>query len=168
MGRVLLAALPDSERDSFLAKAKLESFTRFTIVDTGELRAVLERVKRSNYSLVDQELEIDLRALAIPIQNASGRVIAALNISARASSTSKRQMLDDFLPVMRDAAANMRPCSWAKALFGFRILPGQPLSARRLPYRCGQTNNRARSDETVCDPIALRQREDVLCSPAEF
>jgi IclR family pca regulon transcriptional regulator len=109
MGRVLLAALSDTERESFLAKAKLESFTRYTIVDANELRAVLEKVKRSNYSLVDQELEIDLRALAIPIHNASGRVIAAMNISARASSTSKKQMLDDFLPVMRDAAASMRP-----------------------------------------------------------
>jgi len=109
MGRVLLAAIPESELESFLANAKLESFTRYTIVDPAELRAVLEKVKRSNYSLVDQELEIDLRALAIPILNASGRVIAAMNISARASSTSKKEMLEAYLPVMRDAAGNMRP-----------------------------------------------------------
>jgi len=109
MGRVLLAALSDAELDGFLAKAALESFTRYTIVDKDELRAVLDKVRRNNYCLVDQELEIDLRTLAIPIQNASGRVIAAMNIGARASQTSRKQMLDDFLPVMRDAAANMRP-----------------------------------------------------------
>ena len=109
MGRVLLAALSDKELDAFLATAKLESHTRYTITDRDELRAVIEKVKRSNHCLVDQEFEIDLRTLAIPIQNASGRVIAAMNIGARASQTGKKQMLDEFLPVMRDAAANMRP-----------------------------------------------------------
>jgi IclR family pca regulon transcriptional regulator len=109
MGRVLLAALSDKELGAFLAEAHLESFTRYTITDKDELRAILEKVKRNNYCLVDQELEIDLRTLAIPIQNASGRVIAAMNVGARASQTSRKQMLDEFLPVLRDAAANMRP-----------------------------------------------------------
>ena len=109
MGRVLLAALSDRELDAFLGHAKLESYTRNTITDADELRAAIDKVRRSNYCLVDEELEIDLRTLAIPIQNAPGRVIAAMNIGARASLTSRKQMLDDFLPVMREAAANMRP-----------------------------------------------------------
>ncbi len=109
MGRVLLAALSDKELDAFLGHAKLESYTRNTITDSDELRAAIDKVRRSNYCLVDEELEIDLRTLAIPIQNAPGRVIAAMNIGARASQTSRKQMLDDFLPVMREAAANMRP-----------------------------------------------------------
>src|SRR6267142_5796235 len=109
MGRVLLAALSDSELAAFLGATELASFTRYTIVDKDELRAVLEKVRRNNYSLVDQELETDLRSIAIPIQNAAGRTIAAMNIGARASLTSKKHMLDAFLPVMRNAAANMRP-----------------------------------------------------------
>ena len=109
MGRVLLAALSDRELDAFLAKTVLESFTRNTIIDKDRLRAVLDRVRRDTYCVVDEELEIDLRTLAVPIHNASGRVIAAMNIGARASQTGRKQMLDEFLPVMRDAAANMRP-----------------------------------------------------------
>lgn len=109
MGRVLLAALSKKELDAFLAKTVLDSFTRYTIVDKDKLRAVLDKVRRNAYCLVDEELEIDLRTLAIPIHNASGRVIAAMNIGARASQTSGQHMLDKFLPVMRDAAANMRP-----------------------------------------------------------
>ena len=109
MGRVLLAALSEKELDAFLGKTVLESFTRYTIVDKNELRSVLDKVRRNNYCMVEEELEVDLRTLAIPIQNASGRVIAAMNIGARASQTGRKQMLDDFLPVMRDAATNMRP-----------------------------------------------------------
>jgi len=109
MGRVLLAALSDKELDAFLGHAKLESYTRNTITDAGELRATIDKVRRSNYCLVDEELEIDLRTLAIPVQNAPGRIIAAMNIGARASQTGRKQMLEEFLPVMREAAANMRP-----------------------------------------------------------
>jgi len=108
MGRVLLAALSDQERDTFLAKTALESFTRYTIVDKNKLRGVLDQVGRNGYCMVDEELEIDLRTLAIPIHNASGRVIAAMNVGARASQTGRKQMLDVFLPAMRAAAANMR------------------------------------------------------------
>ncbi len=109
MGRVLLAALSEKELDAFLAKTVLERFTRNTIIDKDKLRAVLDTVRRDTYCIVDEELEIDLRTLAIPVHNASGRVIAAMNVGARASQTARKQMLDDFLPVMRDAAANMRP-----------------------------------------------------------
>jgi len=109
MGRVLLAALPDSELDDFIAAAKLQSFTPYTTIDKRELRALIQKVRRSGYSLVDQELEIELRSIAVPVQNASGRVIAAMNVSAQASRTGKKQMLDLFLPALRDAAMKMRP-----------------------------------------------------------
>jgi IclR family transcriptional regulator, pca regulon regulatory protein len=89
MGRVLLAAFPDPELDAFLAKVTLESFTPYTVAGKPELRAILEKVRRNGYSVVDQELEIDLRSIAIPIQNASGRVIAAMNVSAQASNSAR-------------------------------------------------------------------------------
>jgi IclR family pca regulon transcriptional regulator len=109
MGRVLLAALPEAELENFLARATLTPFTRFTITDKSSLREALEKTRRNLYSLVDQELEMDLRSLAIPVRNAAGRTIAAMNVSARASLKSKKQMLDEFLPVMREAADHMRP-----------------------------------------------------------
>ncbi len=109
MGRVLLATLSATDRDAFFAGAKLEAFTHETIVDKKKLRAVIENVQRNGYCIVDQEFELDLRSIAIPVVNASGRAIAALNVSAQATRTGKKQMLDDFLPVLKDAALKMRP-----------------------------------------------------------
>ena len=109
MGRVLLAALPDTELDAFIAGAKLQSFTPHTTTDKSELRLIIQKVRRSGYSLVDQELEIDLRAIAVPVRNAGGRVIAAMNVSAQASRTAKKQMQEHFLPTLRDMAMKMRP-----------------------------------------------------------
>jgi len=87
----------------------LEPRTRTTVTNEAELRAILEKVHRQGYCVIDQEMEVDLRSLAIPIHNASGRVVAALHVSAQASKTGKKQMLDEFLPVLRDAALKMRP-----------------------------------------------------------
>ncbi len=109
MGRVLLAALPDAKLDEFIADATLERFTPFTVTDKSELKALIEKVRRNGYSLVDQELEIDLRSIAVPVQSASGRTIAAMNVSSQASRTAKKQMLDRFLPALRETAMKMRP-----------------------------------------------------------
>ncbi len=109
MGRVLLAALPDTDLNAFIAAARLQSFTPYTTIDKDELRGVIQKIRRNGYSLVDQELEIELRSIAVPIHNAGGRVIAAMNVSAQASRTTKKQMVDRFLPALRDAAMKMRP-----------------------------------------------------------
>jgi IclR family pca regulon transcriptional regulator len=108
MGRVLLAALPPAELDRFLRRVKLEAFTPHTITDPEKLRAELERVALDGYCVVEQELEIDLRGLAVPIRNGSGRVVAALNISTPAGRTSRDDMLARLLPALRGAAAEMR------------------------------------------------------------
>jgi IclR family pca regulon transcriptional regulator len=109
MGRVLLAALPDAQLSAFIAAAKLNSFTPYTTIDKDELRDLIQKVRRNGYSLVDQELEIELRSIAVPVHNAGGRVIAAMNVSAQASRTTKKQMVDRFLPALREAAMKMRP-----------------------------------------------------------
>jgi IclR family pca regulon transcriptional regulator len=109
MGRVLLAATSDAEIGAFLTRVTLRSFTPYTVTDKTELLAILEKVRRNGYSLLDQELEIDLRSIAVPVKNASGRVIAAMNVSAQASRTPKKQLVERFLPALREAAMKMRP-----------------------------------------------------------
>jgi IclR family pca regulon transcriptional regulator len=109
MGRVLLAALQERELDGILKRVPRERLTRHTLVMPRELKEAIADVRDRDYSLVDQEMEMDLRALAVPVRNSSGRVIAALNVSTQASRTGKRQLLDAVLPVIRQAAAEMRP-----------------------------------------------------------
>jgi IclR family pca regulon transcriptional regulator len=81
MGRVLLAALPDAQLSAFITATNLNSFTPYTTIDKDELGDIMQKVRRNGYSLVDQELEIELRSIAVPVHNAGGRVIAAMNVS---------------------------------------------------------------------------------------
>ncbi|HEX2103710.1 MAG TPA: IclR family transcriptional regulator C-terminal domain-containing protein [Solirubrobacteraceae bacterium] len=105
MGRVLLAALPDAELEERLARIEIRPLTKRTVTDRDALRRVLEVVRRQGYAVVDQELEEGLRSGAVPIRDASGAVVAALNVSVHASRTSMQALRTEFLrPALRAAA----------------------------------------------------------------
>jgi IclR family pca regulon transcriptional regulator len=104
MGRVLLAGLPDAELQAYLSRAKLTRLTSRTAATPDELMSVLETVRRNGYSLVDQELEIGLRSIAVPVTDREGRAVAALNIGTQSSRVSVAEMESRFLPPLRAAA----------------------------------------------------------------
>lgn len=105
MGRVLLAGLPDDELEERLARIDIVPLTSRTVKDMDALRATLATVRRQGFAATDQELEEGLRSLAVPIRNASGAVIAALNVSAHASRATMASIRRDFLPLAQRAAA---------------------------------------------------------------
>ncbi len=104
MGRVLLSGLADRELDDFLARVELKPLTPATVTEPRKLRAEINRVRRQGWALVDQELECGLRAVAVPIRNQSGAVVAALNLSTHASRRSAEAIREDLLPPLREAA----------------------------------------------------------------
>jgi IclR family pca regulon transcriptional regulator len=104
MGRVLLAALPDAELEERLARIEIRPLTKRTVKDHDALRRILDAVRRQGHAVVDQELEEGLRSGAVPIRDASGAVVAALNVSAHASRTSMQALRTDFLrPALKAA-----------------------------------------------------------------
>jgi IclR family pca regulon transcriptional regulator len=107
MGRVLLANLPPAELESFFERVKLTRYTNRTIVNAEKLRQALRLVLRNGYSLVDQELELGLRSMAVPIQNANGKVVAALNVGTHAQRVSIQELQTKFLPQLRSAAREL-------------------------------------------------------------
>jgi IclR family pca regulon transcriptional regulator len=107
MGRVLLAQLPREEIDEFLGRVRMRSITEKTITSRDVLRRVLDQVLEKGYALVDQELEIGLRSIAVPVRGATGAVIAAMNVSAQAARISRREMEGRFLPVLQQGAGEV-------------------------------------------------------------
>jgi IclR family pca regulon transcriptional regulator len=105
MGRVLLAGLPDEQLQERLKRIEVKPLTPYTVKDKPALRKLLAAVRLQGYAAVDQELEEGLRSLAVPIRNASGDVVAALNLSAHASRASMAVLRRDFLPAAIEAAA---------------------------------------------------------------
>jgi len=104
MGRVLLSHLPPAELDAFLARAELRAFTERTVTFPEKLRQILNEVRRSGYCIVDQELEIGLRSIAVPVRDLAGRVTAAINVGTQAARFTVREMETKLLPPLRSAA----------------------------------------------------------------
>jgi IclR family pca regulon transcriptional regulator len=107
MGRVLLADRDEAGIEAFLGRVRLEPLTRFTITDPARLRAELLRVREQGYAIVDQELEEGLRAIAAPVRDTAGRVIAAANVSAQANRSSIEDVRRDLLPALLEATARI-------------------------------------------------------------
>ncbi|HZP87565.1 MAG TPA: IclR family transcriptional regulator [Burkholderiales bacterium] len=105
MGRVLLAGQPESELRKMLDNiGPLPQYTPKSIVSRAELLRELQQVKKQGWALVDQELELGLRSLAVPIVDAQGAVAGALNIGTQASRWTVAALTKDALPVLRAAA----------------------------------------------------------------
>lgn len=108
MGRVLLAALPEHDARDRLERSDRRRLTPHTRIDVGDLMAELAEVRRQGFAMVDEELEIGLRSLAVPLVAASGRVLAALNVGAQAARLSAATMRKDTLPRMRAIQDELR------------------------------------------------------------
>jgi IclR family pca regulon transcriptional regulator len=109
MGRVLLAFLPPEELDAYFRRARPHAYTPRTLVAEPALRAALRETARQGYALVEDELEIGLTGLAVPLRDASGAVVAALNVGIERDAPPRRVLLARTLPALRAAAEEIRP-----------------------------------------------------------
>lgn len=107
MGRVLLAATPESEFERLVQGLEIEVKTRFTVPTIEQLRKEIALVRNQGWAIVDQEIEEGLRSVAVPVRDADGRVVAAINVSAHAARTSLKEIQSHFLPELRNTASEI-------------------------------------------------------------
>lgn len=86
IGKVLLAHLPQHEREAYLAGGPFVALTERTIVDPDRLRAGLDAVSEQGYAIDDEEIAPGLRCMAVPLRNGAGTVVAAISVSQALSS----------------------------------------------------------------------------------
>lgn len=108
IGRVLLAERSPEEIDRFLSRAPLQRLTEYTVTDPGRLKAALREVRDKGYAVVDQELELGLRAIGVPIRDRSGRAVAALGMSTQAQRRTLAELKRDILPFIKAGTDKIR------------------------------------------------------------
>lgn len=107
MGRVMLADFSADALDAYLERTKRIQYTPRTIISREGLRDTLDSVRNNGFALVDQELEIGLRSIAVPIYGGDGRAVAALNVGVQAARVSTAEMESRILPVLREGAQEL-------------------------------------------------------------
>ena len=112
MGRVLLANLPDAELEKFIRTCNIPKLTTRTKTDRGQLLKEIRLVREQGWALVDQELELGLRSIAVPITNERGQVVAALNSSMQVQSSDDTdetaKLVKKLVPLMQATATSLR------------------------------------------------------------
>lgn len=107
-GRVLLAALPRSEFQAWMKGRLLTRLTMHTVTEPRAFRALVEAVRRDDHCLSSEEHELGVHALAVPLRNVQGQVVAALNVVGSTARLSGATMQRELLPLMWEAAREVR------------------------------------------------------------
>ena len=108
MGRVMLAALPTEEARMLLGAGELPARTQFTITNPERILDELAIVREQGHATIDQEVELGLRSIAVPLFNLHGRTIAAMNVGVAASQVEPSDLAERFLPGLRSAQTQLR------------------------------------------------------------
>ena len=109
MGRVLLAALAEDDLALYLNRVDVKGLTPKTITDKQLLGGIIRSVRTDGFAITDEELELGLRSIAVPVKNHQNRVVAAMNIGVHATRVSSAEMIHRFLPILQDNAAILAP-----------------------------------------------------------
>lgn len=108
MGRVLLAGLPRAQAATIIEAADLTPRTAFSKTAPDEILAEIDLVRAQGYALIDQEIEIGLRSIAVPLLDARGRVVAALNSGMAATQVTAGVLVEQYLPELLKVQAGLR------------------------------------------------------------
>jgi IclR family pca regulon transcriptional regulator len=104
LGRVMFGYLDEAEIWRRLKAQRIEAYTPQSITD---LQALFDRIgtdRAQGFSIVDEELELGLRALAVPVLDRTGQAIGAINLSTHSTRTTRNEMRERFLPELNRIA----------------------------------------------------------------
>lgn len=105
-GRVLLAFAPEEERERILEISDYSALTPNTITDPARIRAMIDAVRERRFSIADGEVDINMRAISVPVYSPNGRVIYSLSVSTQAERHD-RASLEAMAPRMFETAQEL-------------------------------------------------------------
>jgi len=108
VGRVLLAGLTPEAVERALEEIKPEPRTPRTITAKSKLREQVEQARRQGWAVVDEELELGLRSLSVPLRGRDGVTVGAINICGPTSRVPIEELRTRFVAEMLDAAARIQ------------------------------------------------------------
>jgi IclR family pca regulon transcriptional regulator len=112
MGHVLLADLPRSELTSVLKSPSQSGIIPRVAPSRRELDNELAAVRARGWAVSDERLSLGIRSIAAPVRDASGRTVAAVNVTVHAAETSVRELRRRHLPLLLATAEGIT-AEWA-------------------------------------------------------
>src|ERR1700742_3179918 len=106
-GRVLLGQFSDAEIAQRIGRKPFPARTPHTITKLAPLLAEIQAVRKRGYAISDEELELGMRALAVPVTGDGGEIIAAISVSAASARVRAADLRNHFLPVLQACSKSL-------------------------------------------------------------
>jgi IclR family transcriptional regulator, pca regulon regulatory protein len=96
--------MPNDRFVDYLDSVRISARTKHSLVKKPVLRDAVRQARTVGYAFTDQELEVGLRSIAVPVFDGKGDVVAAMSASASSARVTVAQMIKGFVPVLRKSA----------------------------------------------------------------
>lgn len=106
VGKALVAFADEATRKELVESLELAPLTEFSITDRDAFRAEIDLVRKRGYATMDQENELGMRAVAVPVFNSQGHAFASLATAVPVFRLSMEALVA-FVPVLQEAAAEL-------------------------------------------------------------
>jgi IclR family pca regulon transcriptional regulator len=103
-GRALLAGLNAERLQRYFETAKLDALTDRTVTDPQKLRRLIEDCRRTGYAAVEDELAYGVVAIAVPVFDQYGHVVAALNSSSHSRRITKSKLIRERFAMLQQVS----------------------------------------------------------------
>ena len=113
LGRVLLAAIPDAELHNVLSTPSMSMYAPRTRFTAEQIRPRLHTVREQGWAESDEDLQYGVQAIAAPLRDTEGRVIAAIGIGTHTSEVGKEIVRERYLPLLLETARSIE-CDWSE------------------------------------------------------
>jgi IclR family transcriptional regulator, pca regulon regulatory protein len=109
MGRVLLSTLPDTQLREILRQRPPQKRTEKSRTKLPELIKIIKQIRLDGFAIVDQELEMGLRSIAVPLYNIRGHMVGALNVGTAARHEDATELKNLYLDKLLSVQSALRP-----------------------------------------------------------
>lgn len=106
-GRVLLSDFTDGDLEAYLQRCKPTARTPNTITDHSAIREAVVVARSNNYAITDEELELGLRSIAVPVRNSDGKIVATISASTLTTRKTIEEMTIEFYPILSQTAEEL-------------------------------------------------------------
>lgn len=106
-GIVMLGFQPEDKVLEWLKQHDLPAFTPYTITDADYLYQEITRARVNGYAVVDQQLQIGVRGIAVPIKNRHAKLVGAIHVSIPMANETQKQVIERVLPVLQQTTNSL-------------------------------------------------------------
>jgi IclR family pca regulon transcriptional regulator len=107
IGLVLLAHLPETELEDYLARARFHRYTEYTLTTAQRLRETIAAVRAQGFAFASQQMELRLCTLAVPVRDVAGHYVAGINVILQGRLLPAADMAAQFFRPLHEAAMEL-------------------------------------------------------------